>query len=283
MIHEVSEGIIEVCALSSTLSNEERKDSTRQQLQIVNSGREKEKDEDQDSITTRLWKESPFAVGKTKASWADEEIRFVDCCRGCFQCSDTCHMKYTAWICSILGAKRVGNMAVICQRMENVEEDSTTAGQDLRRVRPRLICIIGPYWPIAFCVVVPFFLALGLFTAIKKLPSQHWGISLSWTICNVCLFVAFFQVSCRDPGILYRHAQRPTDEDEPWVWNDQALTYRPSHAKYDPDCAVVVDYFDHTCPWMGTAIGGKNMFWFKFFLVSVPVVIIYNITLLTIL
>ena len=62
-------------------------------------------------------------------------------------------------------------------------------------------------------------------------------------------------ISCRNPGILYRHSQQPqpppssdnnnTEEDE-WRWNDQARSYRPKNARFDTECQVVIEGFDHT-------------------------------------
>ena len=40
----------------------------------------------------------------------------------------------------------------------------------------------------------------------------------------------------------------------------------PSHVR---DCGVIIDDFDHTCPWTGTGIGGKNMPFFTAFLYQV--------------
>jgi hypothetical protein len=54
-------------------------------------------------------------------------------------------------------------------------------------------------------------------------------------------------VSWTNPGILYRQATVPEGEDDQdWRWNDQAKTYRPNHARFDNECQVVVEGFDHT-------------------------------------
>lgn len=51
--------------------------------------------------------------------------------------------------------------------------------------------------------------------------------------------------------------------------------------RYDPDTAVIVEGFDHTCPWTGTAIGKKNMLAFQCFVTLVFVCLIFDIILLT--
>ena len=52
-------------------------------------------------------------------------------------------------------------------------------------------------------------------------------------------------------------------------------------AHFDPDCAVVVVDFDHTCPWTGTAIGKGNMPYFQAFIVFLFICLIMDVILLT--
>jgi hypothetical protein len=235
-------------------------------------------EEDEDDEMKRRWKESPFAVGLTKATWADEQVGCLDLCRSCSSGSRHSYVHLSAWLCRYTGAGRVGNMVVLSQDIEEVEDDS---GRKTKR--PRLKWIVGPYWTVTLCLTLPFFIGLSAWTGIEKLPDQHLAVVLTWVICNVGLLLSLCNVSCRDPGIMYRHAQPPLGEEQSWRWNDQALTYRPSHAKFDPECGVVIEHFDHTCPWTGTAIGKNNMPWFKIFLAFTLATILYDIFLLTLL
>ena len=50
--------------------------------------------------------------------------------------------------------------------------------------------------------------------------------------------------------------------------------------RYAYDCQVMVDRYDHTCPWTGTAIGGGNMTYFTIFVTSVIVLIVLLLVLL---
>ncbi|KAL3905046.1 MAG: hypothetical protein SGILL_009833, partial [Bacillariaceae sp.] len=81
--------------------------------------------------------------------------------------------------------------------------------------------------------------------------------------------------------VLYRHAEPPPDTDD-WRWNDQAKTYRPPKSRFDRETQVVIEGFDHTCPWTGTAIGSRNMLWFRIFIVMVPIMIGYSVILATV-
>lgn len=77
----------------------------------------------------------------------------------------------------------------------------------------------------------------------------------------------------RNPGILERHDTAP---DETWTWNDQAQTFKPPSARYCPWCNCVVVGFDHTCPWMGTAIGKNNLYSFRCFVFVVQILAYYT-------
>jgi hypothetical protein len=47
------------------------------------------------------------------------------------------------------------------------------------------------------------------------------------------------------------------------------------------DTGVIVEEFDHTCPWTGTAIGRKNMFPFQMFVCLVFLCMVLDIFILT--
>lgn len=96
-------------------------------------------EEDKDESMRRRWKESPFAVGLTKTTWADEEATCATFCSA--YCSNS---RYSYVLCSAIfcrGAGRVGNMVVLWRRMEEILDAS---GQKIRR--PRIMCVVGPYW-----------------------------------------------------------------------------------------------------------------------------------------
>jgi hypothetical protein len=186
-----------------------------------------------DQDVEEAWKRSPFAVGPSKLTWADEGVGYADLCRGPLTIR-----RFTSCLCAKLGAGRVGHMVVLRQ---------TT---DARTDRPRLLCVLGPFWPVLFCITIPAFVLIQAWVVVTQLPRYGWIVIVLWSVVGTTLFLSLFCVSCRDPGVLYRHSESPPHDD--WVWNDQALTYRPNGAKYDAECGLVVEKFDHTCPWTGT-------------------------------
>jgi hypothetical protein len=254
----------------NTLSMDARFDAENQQMKV------------------KAWKEGPFATGFVPATWEEEYHNYRTNLRGeCMKMVDNesatpCGC-CSALVCSMLGAGRVGNMAVFRQSTEWVDEiveDENGEPTTQRSTRPKLDCVVGPYWPMLMFVTYPLILGVSALTLITVIPYKHPLLGLVWAILTVGLILALALTACRDPGILPRY-HKPPPKEESWRWNERAHTYRPRTAWYDPDTAVVVEAFDHTCPWTGTAIGKRNMLPFQTFVCLVFVCLIMNIILLT--
>jgi DHHC palmitoyltransferase len=222
--------------------------------------------------TQEPWLRSPFAVGPSKATWAEEN---VDCCtlyRSIVTRSKDVHLHFTAFLCSRTGAGRVGNMVVLWQRGDEVQGRSQA---------PRLVLLLGPFWMVACFVTLPFFLAFSstvFFCRIANKPCV--GLLVPWILVQALVLVALLCVSCRDPGILKRHNEQLVDASgQPYAWSSQAHTYRPLSSRFDPECGAVIDEFHHTCPWVGTAIGRRNRLAFTAFVALAVVGITFNVLL----
>jgi DHHC palmitoyltransferase len=219
--------------------------------------------------TQEHWLRSPFAVGPTKATWAEEK---VDCCtlyRSIVTRSRHVHLHFTAFLCSRTGAGRVGNMVVLWQRQDQVQGRGQT---------PRLVLVLGPFWMVSCFVTLPFFLAFSCTVFFCRIANKPCiGLLAPWIVVQALVLVALLCVSCRDPGILERHSEPFVDESgQPYAWSSQAHTYRPLSSRYDPECGAVIDEFHHTCPWVGTAIGRGNRLAFTVFVVLAVVGIAFN-------
>ena len=201
----------------------------------------------------KLWKESPFAIGLTEPTWIDERNRerysYNDSRSNDVMPDESGCLCMSAQICPLLGATRVGNMAVLKSSQEWVEEmeiDEETNEQILRRyTRPRLDIVVGPYWPMLCFVTYPLILGVSgwAFVAVITRPGTSIVLRFVWFVCTMALIIALGRTAFRDPGILYR--QR-VQKDATWRWSDQADSYRPRHAWFDMDTAVVIEGFDHT-------------------------------------
>jgi len=229
----------------------------------------------------RHWKDSEFAVGCVNVTWEDD--------RPSWWCNHTPDESVTvdrklalsAIVCGCLGAKRVGNMAILAQSTESVIEDicdpNTGAMTTRSRERPKLLWVIGPYWSVNLFITFPLIFGVSGWICYSRILDSNLAVIITWSIGTFLMVFSLCMISCRNPGILYRHPQIPGGAQGDWRWNDQARTYRPASARFDSECQVVVEGFDHTCPWTGTAIGSRNMFWFKIFVCMVPIMLVYTL------
>lgn len=174
----------------------------------------------------------------------------------------------TACLCGrMLGAERVGNMPVLWARR--------------RPGKPtQLLCMVGPFWPCLVTVTYPLILGVSLFCAVFLLPGCPWWAQVTWSVCTLTLVVSLGLTGCTNPGLVRRHADEPPPNSVGWRWSDQAQTYRPPRSTFDRDCGVVIEEFDHTCPWTGTGIGRLNMPYFTTFVSCVCICLIFDIMLL---
>lgn len=175
-----------------------------------------------------------------------------------------------------------------------------------RIVRKREIqIIVGPFWPMLLFITYPLIFVVSGLTLYKGLPGKPLYAQMAWALMTGAMIRSLFNTGFRDPGMLFRRRTPPaidTDGDlaadegrlqrrvgfrmgnqtGPWSWSDQAQTYRPRNSMFCPDCKVIIEDFDHTCPWTGTAIGKKNMASFQCFVGLVFACLIVDIVLLTV-
>jgi palmitoyltransferase ZDHHC9/14/18 len=131
-------------------------------------------------------------------------------------------------------------------------------------------------------ITYPLILGVSGLTLVTRIPYKHPIIVLAWLICTVGLIVSLALTAFRDPGILPRYEQPPASLDaSSWRWSDRTHSYKPRGSYYDPDTGVIIEDFDHTCPWTGTAIGKKNLGSFHCFVALVFVCMVFDIMLLT--
>lgn len=239
------------------------------------------------------WRNHPYAVGLVHPTWTDELMRQQtqgaegydsdieangpnrNCCEDSMEndMDPTCGcLAFSGFVCGRMGFGRIGNMIII---KENVVDD-----------KREIQYILGPYWPMLCFVTYPLILGVSYWTAtsvvfVRQSHLELWMV-LGWTALTMGLCFSLFQVSFRDPGILRKHSSIPEGQTSAhWRWMDRVQSYVPRGAMYDPDCAVVVEQFDHTCPWTGTAIGKKNMPAFQAFIALLFTCLVMDIIILT--
>ena len=75
------------------------------------------------------------------------------------------------------------------------------------------------------------------------------------------------------PGIFPRYT-RPMARD--WSYSNQAGSFRPPKVIYCRECKLLIDQYDHFCPWSGTVIGAKNIHYFHFFVSALVCTMLYD-------
>jgi len=166
------------------------------------------------------------------------------------------------WCCC---ARRLGNMFVLCER---------TDGSPL--------VVAGPCWPFCTFVTLPLILAVSAAVSYFIIisvdsPLPIWVAYIYFPVLGFVL-ASLFCVSCQDPGLM----ERVTDEEAGnggWFWNEQVGSFRPPGALYCRECGVLIQDYDHLCPWTGTGIGRRNLMAFKLFVVGVNVLCYFSIIL----
>ena len=137
--------------------------------------------------------------------------------------------------------------------------------------------IVGSWWPFCAGITVPLIVgAVTIVATFLLVPRAPLYITLIYFALVAVTLSALFSVSCRNPGLVSKREKVvgenvSTDnvDRSKWIWNDRVKSFRPRGGLYCDTNDVVVEEYDHFCPWTGTSIGGGNMTAFKIFVVSV--------------
>ena len=136
------------------------------------------------------------------------------------------------------------------------------------------LVVAGPCWP--FCTFITLPLICGLsglvlyFCILSNGAALPKWVAFIYVPLMVITLLSLFMVSCQDPGLMPRVTEQEQDQaTNSFLWNEQVGSFRPPDALYCRECQVLIEDYDHLCPWTGTGIGKKNMWAFKAFVVSV--------------
>lgn len=195
-----------------------------------------------------------------------------------------------------IGLSEEGNDNFNSNGNENTTEATSTScpcpSRRFTTTETRYTMVLGPYWSTLFCFTLPLITTLSIITATNAIfipanlnssePSGCWIIAI-WTTLTLLLYLSLLYTSLVDPGILPRCEERPIKSySGNWRWNDQAQSYIPPDAVYEPDCKVVIEGYHHTCVYTGTAIGKNNTWSFGAFVVLGFACLFMDVVLLSI-
>ena len=149
---------------------------------------------------------------------------------------------------------------------DNDDGEAPNPGSKKTRLvrRRELQLVVGPFWPMLIFITYPLIFGVSGLTLWKAIPRMPFYVQIIWAALTLQLIRSLFNTGFRDPGILRRHRDPPPVPDDlndelttrrvlfrprqegPWRWSDQAQSYRPRSAMFDPDTRVIVEEFDHT-------------------------------------
>ena len=174
------------------------------------------------------WKSHEYAVGYSEyMTWEDEKN---EGCMGFF--SSRFFLKLSAYAFSndCIKAERIGNMAVFGDKH---------------------LYMVGPFWPCLIFFTYPLIFAVSGWCYYAVVSEFNIISQIAWVIMTISLIASLALTAFRNPGLWKRRRER---EDEAWIWNEQGFTWRPRGAYFDSECQVVIEHFDHVCPWTGTGM-----------------------------
>ena len=93
-----------------------------------------------------------------------------------------------------------------------------------------------------------------------RAPARYEFVKLAGVLLAALSNVFLALTALSDPGV-FKRQPRPLAPD--WTYAEFADSYRPPGTVFCHMTKVLIEEYDHFCPWSGTVIGKKNMLWFK--------------------
>ena len=67
--------------------------------------------------------------------------------------------------------------------------------------------------------------------------------------------------------------------DRNWTYSEYAQSYRPPGVIYCQQCQVLIEEYNHFCPWSGIVIGKGNEAYFQVFISAIVVALLYDVVI----
>ena len=167
--------------------------------------------------------------------------------------------------CGLWRHKRIGSMIVVAEWLSA----DARGGAAPRRL------LLGPYWH--FLVLHVFVLAAIAALVFGGVVPADWGaaraLGLSLAAATLAALVATAVV---DPGVFPRYFSRVKPD---WTYSEYAHAFRPPGTIYCQECQVLIEDYNHFCPWSGTAIGKGNEPYFHAFLACLVASLVFDLVL----
>ena len=80
-----------------------------------------------------------------------------------------------------------------------------------------------------------------------------------------------------DPGVFPRYFTRARPD---WTYSEYAHAFRPPGTIFCQECQILVEDYNHFCPWSGTAIGKGNERYFTAYLAAVVASLVFDLVVI---
>lgn len=140
--------------------------------------------------------------------------------------------------------------------------------------------VIGPCWW-GLSLTWGFTLAVALPPALCLLTEPVGsGAPLGWQIATTAVggltLLALCLATLTTPGLEHRASEKTEEVGPDLKWCGICELHRNKDAYHCHDCGVCVRGWDHHCSFMGKCIGRSNLLWFYFFVLMLPICIVYG-------
>lgn len=138
--------------------------------------------------------------------------------------------------------------------------------------KKRRICV-GPYWH--FLIFTLFIIgAVTYMIYAWVIPPEDKVERIIGLALSILAILSFLCTALSDPGI-YPRFSKPLLKN--WTYSEFAQSYRPPGVIFCQQCQVLIEDYNHFCPWSGTVIGRGNEPYFQVFICSMVVSLVYDL------
>jgi len=165
------------------------------------------------------------------------------------------------WWCG-LRVRKVGAMTIVYE---------WTDRDDAKR---RLL--LGPYAHF-LCLHVLLLCAIaacvyGAVVPASWVAARALGLALAFLA-----LAALAATALADPGVFPRYFTRARPD---WTYSEYAHAFRPPGTIFCQECQILVEDYNHFCPWSGTAIGKGNERYFTAYLAAVVASLVFDLVVI---
>lgn len=136
--------------------------------------------------------------------------------------------------------------------------------------------VLGPYWHFLVVTLIALAAITGMVygVVIPEAYASERFLGLAFAVLAIASLLA---TAVCDPGIFPRYS-KPLAMD--WTFSEYAQSYRPPGVIYCQQCQVLIEDYNHFCPWSGIVIGKGNEPYFRVFVVALTISLLYDTVLI---